>query len=126
MYTYAEAVSVDGRILGKSDVQETILPNGLDGTLTDLTIPTVQDEATAEHEEKPVLPLARRTFGRLAVLFIATLLAFSLLGMTAMAYFLWNHKTLLSRGIYAPVTSSDTLDGSELTSMAYHDQEVEK
>ena len=40
--------------------------------------------------------------------------------MAVMAYFLWNRKALLSRGIYDPVVSSDTLDGSELSSQAYH------
>ena len=58
-YTYVEAIPIDGRILGKSDLQKTILPNGMDDTLTDLTIPAVRDAATAEHREKPILPRAR-------------------------------------------------------------------
>jgi hypothetical protein len=126
-YTYAEAISTDGRILGKSDVQKTILPNGLDGALIDLTIPNVlQDNSTKQQADVTTLPLAHQSLGLFAVIFIAILLAFSLFGMAAMAYFLWNRKTLLSRGVYVPVTSSDTIDSSELNALAYHDQEAEK
>jgi hypothetical protein len=127
-YTYAEAISTDGRILGKSDVQKTILPNGLDDALTDLTIPNaLHDDSTEQQADMTTtLPLAHQSLGPFAVILIAILLAFSLLGMAVMAYFLWNRKTLLSRGVYAPVTSSDTLDSSELSALAYHDQEVEK
>jgi len=126
-YTYAEAISADGRILGKSDVQKTILPNGLDGALSDLTIPNVlHDDSTKQQANVTTLPLAHQSLGPSAIILISILLAFSLLGMAATAYFLWNRKTLLSRGVYAPVTSSDTLDSSELSSLTYHDQEAEK
>jgi hypothetical protein len=124
-YTYAEAISSDGRILGKSHVQKTILPNGLD-TLTDLTIPNIPHANSTKQADVTTLPLPHQSFGPIAIIVIAILLAFSLFGMAAMAYFLWNRKTLLSRGVYAPVTSSDTLDSSELSALAYHDQEVEK
>jgi hypothetical protein len=126
-YTYAEAISTDGRILGKSDVQQTILPNGLDGALTDLTVPNVlHDDSPEQQADVTTLPLAHQSLGPFAVTLIAILLAFSLLGMAAMAYVLWNRTTLLSRGVYAPVSSSDTLDSSELSALAYYDQEVEK
>jgi hypothetical protein len=127
-YTYAEAISSDGRILGKSDVQKTILPNGLDDALTDLTIPNIPhaNSTTKQQADVTALLLPHQSFGPIAIIVIAILLAFSLLGMAATAYFLWNRKTLLSRGIYAPVTSSDTLESSELSALAYHDQEVEK
>jgi hypothetical protein len=125
-YTYAEAISSDGRILGKSHVQKTILPNGLDA-LTDLTIPNVPHaNSTKQQADVTTLPLPHQSFEPIAIIVIAILLAFSLFGMAAMAYFLWNRKTLLSRGVYAPVTSSDTLESSELSALAYHDQEVEK
>jgi hypothetical protein len=126
-YTYAEAVSTDGRTLGKSDVQKTILPNGLDGALTDLTIPNVpHDNSTEQQADVTTLPLAHQSLGPFAVILITISLPFSLLGMVAMAHFLWNRKTLFSRGIYVPITSSDTLDSSEMSTLAYHDQEVEK
>jgi hypothetical protein len=126
-YTYAEAISTDGRILGKSDIQKTIPPNGLDNALTDLTIPNVlHDDSTKQQADVTTLPLAHQSLGPFAVILIAILLAFSLLGMAVVAYFLWNRKTLLSRGVYAPVTSSDTLDSSELSALDYHDQDVEK
>jgi Arylsulfotransferase (ASST) len=128
-YTYAEAISSDGRILGKSHVQKTILPNGLDA-LTDLTIPNIphtnSTNSTKQQADVTALLPSHQSFGPITVIVIAILLAFSLLGMVAMVYFLWNRKTLLSRGIYAPVTSSDTLESSELSALAYHDQEVEK
>jgi hypothetical protein len=135
-YTYAEAISSDGRILGKSHVQKTILPNGLDDTLADLTIPTIpttstipnvpHDDSTKQQADVTALPLPHQSLGPIAIIVIIILLAFSLFGMAAMVYFLWNRKTLLSRGVYAPVTSSDTLNSSELSALAYHDQEVEK
>jgi hypothetical protein len=126
-FTYAEAISADGRILGKSDIQRTILPNGLGGTLSDLTAPSIlHDDNTETETEKSTLPLARQSVGPITVLLIAIILAFALLGMAAMAYFLWNRKILLSGGFYAPVTSSDSLDSSELSALAYHDQEAEK
>ena len=123
-YTYAEAISRDGRILGKSNVQKAILPNGLDDALTDLTIP--HSGSTKEQADVTTLPLPHQSLGPIAIIVIAILLAFSLFGMAATAYFLWNRKNLLSRGVYAPVTSSDTLESSELSALAYHDQEAEK
>ena len=135
-YTYAEAISSDGRILGKSHVQKTILPNGLDDTLADLTIPTIpttstipnvpHDNSTKQQADVTALPLPHQSLGPIAIIVIVILLAFSLFGMAAMVYFLWNRKTLLFRGAYAPVTSSDTLESSELSALAYHDQEAEK
>jgi hypothetical protein len=144
-YTYAEALSEDGRVLGKSGVEKTILPNGLDQKLINLDIPSTphdgSTEAPAGHDstEAPVeessteapaennsLPLARQSIGPVAVAVMAIILAFALLGMAALAYFLWNRKALLSRGVYAPVTSSDSIDSSELSALAYHDQEAEK
>jgi hypothetical protein len=126
-YTYAEAISSDGRILGKSDVQQTILPDGLDDALADLSSPNVQhDNSTKQQTDVSTLPLPHPSLGPIAIVVIAILLAFSLFGMATMAYFLWNRKALLSRGVYAPVTGSDSLESSELSALAYHDQEVEK
>ena len=127
MYTYVEAVSADGRILGRSKVKKTILPNGLDGVLTDLAVPTVPHEETSmEQAKRPETPMARRSFGPLAVVFMAVLLGFSLLGMATLVHCLWKRKNPFSQRTYAPVSSSDTLDGSESSALVYHDQEMGK
>ena len=121
-YTYVEAVSADGKSLGRSEVQETILPNGLDEILPD----SMEEEDTDTQPEETTLPPAGSSLGPIAFIFIAVVLAFAFLGMAATGYFLWNRKTLFSRGVYAPVSSSDNFDGSELSVLAYDDQEAEK
>jgi hypothetical protein len=119
-YTYAEAVSADGKSLGRSDVQETILPNGLDEVPPD----SMEEEDLDTPPDETTRPVGS-SFGPITIIFVAAVLAFALLGVATAGYLLWNRKTLLSRGVYAPVSSSDNFDGSELSVLAY-DQEVEK
>jgi hypothetical protein len=121
-YTYGEAVSADGKSLGRSEVQETILPNGLDEVPPD----GMEEDDTDTQPDDTALPPDKSSLGPIAFIFIAVVLAFAFLGMAATGYFLWNRKTLLSRGVYAPVSSSDNFDSSELSVLAYDDQEVEK
>jgi hypothetical protein len=121
-YTYGEAVSADGKTLGRSEIQETILPNGLDEVPPD----DMEEEDTDTPPDDTTLPPDKSSLGPIAFIFIAVVLAFAFLGMAATGYFLWNRKTWLSRGVYAPVSGSDNFDSSELSVLAYDDQEVEK
>jgi hypothetical protein len=120
-YTYAEAVSTDGKSLGRSDVQETILPNGLDEVPPD----SMEEEDIDTQPEEMTSPPVGSSLRPITFVFIAVVLAFALLGVATTGYLLWNPKTLLSRGVYAPLSSSDNFDDSELSLLAF-DQEVEK
>ena len=126
-WTYAEAVSADGRVLGKSEVQMTILPKGLeslDGILSELTapIPESATENTTPASAAMDTPVSTTGYGPLVILLIVVDVAFMAIGMIGLGHFIWNRRRWLSKGIYAPLGSSET----ELNDVAYHDQEAEK
>jgi hypothetical protein len=113
-------------------VQETILPNGLDevppDSMEEEDLDTPPEEKAPPEEptaDETTSPPVGSSLGPITFIFVAAVLAFALLGVATAGYLLWNRKTLLSRGAYAPVSSSDNFDGSELSVLAY-DQEVEK
>ena len=127
-WTFAEAISAEGEVLGRSEAQQTILPNRLDSVLSE--IPALKSESTAEFlgsTSAPSNQLEKTSgFGPLVVLLIAVDLVFAAIGMVGMASFMWKRRAWLPRGIYAPIANSHTPDGDEMSDLSFDEQEVEK